>query len=118
MLVDEQRAEFRYDRVVAFATSYFATMGQIKWLSAIHYESERRIEGIVVEAHDRVGGDRSESAAPRAIVTARGCATYIAFRRAVGHMTRGRVHGGSDNREHNETRTLFAFRERDHPRRY
>jgi hypothetical protein len=56
MLVDEQRADFKFDRVVAFAVAYTATMKEVRWLSAIQHEPERTISGIVVEAHDREGG--------------------------------------------------------------
>jgi hypothetical protein len=56
MLVAEQRADFAYDRVVAFAVAYVATMKQVRWISAVQFEPERTIEGIVIEAHDRDAG--------------------------------------------------------------
>ncbi len=49
----EQRAEFLYDHIEAYATAYPATRGEIRWLSALHHAPERRIEGITIEAHSR-----------------------------------------------------------------
>lgn len=57
-LAAEQRADFKHDHIIAFATAYNATMMQIRWLSVLHHEPERLVDGIVVEAHDRASNWR------------------------------------------------------------